>query len=116
MLKSVQILIDINVWHVYAIPMIKKRLAQIESKIKEIKIKLTVIEEMRPGSLTVQYKDPENHSGSYYQLSYTFEMKSRTEYIRKEYVGGIRRQIKNYKQFKRLNSELVALCIERSRL
>ncbi len=96
--------------------MIKKRLAQIESKIKKIKTKLTVIGEMRPGSLTEQYKDPGNHSGSYYQLSYTFEMKSKTEYIRKEYVGDIRRQIKNYKRFKRLNSELVALCIERSKL
>ncbi len=96
--------------------MIKKNLAQIESQIKKIKTKLMVIGEMRPGSLTEQYKNPVNHSGSYYQLSYTFGMKSKTEYIRKEYVYDIRHQIKNYKQFKRLNSELVALCIERSKL
>jgi hypothetical protein len=96
--------------------MIKKNLAQIESKIKKIKTKLMVIGEMRPGSLTEQYKDPVNHLGSYYQLSYTFGMKSKTEYIRKEYVYDIRHQIKNYKKFKRLNSELVALCIERSRI
>ncbi len=96
--------------------MIKKNLAQIESQIKKIKTKLMVIGEMRPGSLTEQYKNPVNHSGSYYQLSYTFGMKSKTEYIRKEYVYDIRHQIKNYKQLKRLNSELVALCIERSKL
>ena len=96
--------------------MVKKNLAQIESQIKKIMTKLMVIGEMRPGSLTKQYKDPVNKLGSYYQLSYTFGMKSKTEYIRKEYVYDIRHQIKNYKQFKRLNSELVALCIERSRL
>ncbi len=96
--------------------MSKKNLAQIEFQIKKIRMKLMEIGEMRPGSLTEQYKDPINKSGSYYQLSYTFGMKSKTEYIRKEYVYDIRRQIKNYKQFKRLNSELVALCIERSRL
>jgi len=96
--------------------MSKKNLAQIEFQIKKIRLKLIEIGEMRPGSLTEQYKDPINKSGSYYQLSYTFGMKSKTEYIRKEYVYDIRRQIKNYKQFKRLNSELVALCIERSRL
>ncbi len=96
--------------------MSKKNLAQIEFQIKKNRMKLMEIGEMRPGSLTEQYKDPINKSGSYYQLSYTFGMKSKTEYIRKEYVYDIRRQIKNYKQFKRLNSELVALCIERSRL
>ncbi len=43
-------------------------------------------------------------------------MKSKAEYIRKEYVYDIHRQIKSYKQFKRLNSELVAFCTKRSRL
>ena len=96
--------------------MVRKDLAQIESQIKKIRTKLMLIGEMRPGSLTEQYKDPVNKLGSYYQLSSTFGMKSKTEYIRKEYVYDIRHQIKNYKQFKRLNSELVALCIARSKL
>ena len=71
---------------------------------------------MRPGSLTRQYKDPENHSGPYYQLSYTLDMKSRTDYIRQEWVSDIRRQIRNYKRFKKLSSEWIALSIEHSRL
>ncbi len=75
-----------------------------------------MIDEMRPGSFTEQYKDPVNQTGSYYQLSYTFEMKSRTEYIRMGCVSDIRRQIKNYKLFKRLNAEWVMLCIEHSKL
>lgn len=71
---------------------------------------------MRPGSLTKQYKDPKQHTGAYYQLSYTLDMKSRTEYVRKECVGEIRRQIRNYKRFKKLNADWVALSIEHSRL
>jgi len=95
--------------------MIEKKLAQIEAQIKIIKTKIMKIGEMRPGSLTEQYKDPVNHTGSYYQLSYTFEMKCRTEYIRKGCVRDIRRQIKNYKRYKRLNAEWIALCIEHSK-
>lgn len=96
--------------------MIKKRLDQIETKIKEIKAQLMMMDEMRPGSFTKQYKDPVNQTGSYYQLSYTFGMKSRTEYIRKGCAADIRRQIKNYKRFKRLNAEWVVLGIEHSKL
>ena len=55
---------------------------------------------MRPGSLTKQYKNPESQAGPYYQISYTLDMKSRTEYIRKEFIGGIRQQISNYKRFR----------------
>ncbi len=72
--------------------------------------------EMRPGSLTRQYKDPESQTGPYYQLSYTLDMKSRTEYIRREYVSDIRRQIRVYKRFKKLSGEWIALSIEQSRL
>jgi hypothetical protein len=37
---------------------------------------------MRPGSLTRQYKDPQHHTGAYWQISYTRHMRSRTEYVR----------------------------------
>jgi hypothetical protein len=50
---------------------------------------------MRPGSLTRQYKDPKSQTGAYYQLSYTLDMRSRTEYIRKEWGSDIRHQIKS---------------------
>ena len=96
--------------------MTKQRLAQIERRIDKIKAELVDIGEMRPGSLTQQYKDPENQSGPYYQLSYTLDMKSRTEYIRRDCVSDVRRQIRNYKRFKKLSGEWVALGIEHSRL
>ncbi len=94
----------------------KKRLKQIENRIEKIKKQLCGIGEMRPGSLTLQYKDPANRTGPYYQLSYTLAMKSRTEYIRKDFVRDIRRQVKNYKLFKQLTNEWVALNIEHSKL
>jgi hypothetical protein len=43
-------------------------------------------------------------------------MRSRTEYIRKEWVSKIRRQIKQYKHYKQLNAEWVSLSIEHSKL
>ncbi len=96
--------------------MTKTKLKQLEKRIERIKSELVKIEAMRPGSLTKQYKDPRKQTGPYYQLSYTFEMRSRTEYIRSEYVGDIRRQVNLYKRYKRLNADWVSLSIEHSKL
>ena len=92
------------------------RLKQIEKRIDRIQSELIKIDAMRPGSLTRQYKDPKKQTGAYYQLSYTLDMRSRTEYIRKEWVSEIRRQIKQYKRYKQLNVEWVSLSIEHSKL
>lgn len=96
--------------------MTHKHLLQIERRIETIKAKLAEIDEMRPGSLSRQYKDRENQTGAYYQLSYTRDMKSRTEYVARDAVRDVRRQIDNYKRFKALTTEWVDLGIEHSRL
>jgi hypothetical protein len=96
--------------------MSQKRVQQIERKIDGIKKGLLEIGPMRPGSLTRQYKDPQHHTGAYWQISYTRRMKSRTEYVRREWVKGIRRQIANHKRFKSLVEQWVDLGIEHSRL
>ena len=96
--------------------MTQSRLIQIQKRIDTIKLKLAAIDEMRPGSLSRQYKDPENQTGAYYQLSYTRDMKSRTEYVARDAVRDVRRQIENYKRFKALTTEWVDLSIEHSRL
>lgn len=96
--------------------MSNNRLVTIERRIERIKAELAAIGDMRPGSLTKQYKDPESQNGSYYQLSYTLDRQSRTEYIRRESVADIRRRVSNYKRFKKLCAEWVALGIEHSRL
>lgn len=96
--------------------MTSKRLAQIDKRIGKIKAEFAAIGAMRPGSLTRQYKDPDRGSGAYYQLSYTLDMKSRTDYIPRNWVSDVRRQVGNYKRFKSLSAEWVALSIERCRL
>jgi len=92
------------------------RLTQIQQRIAKIKAELAAIGEMRPGSLTRQYKDPAAKSGAYYQLSYTREMRSRTDYVARESLREVRREIANYKRFKALTTEWVVLGIEQSRL
>ncbi len=71
---------------------------------------------MRPGTLTRQYRRPQQRQGSYYQLSYTFEMKSRTEYVRAEEVAELRRQIGEYRRYKKLAAQWVALAVRRAQL
>ena len=93
-----------------------KRLRQIEKKIVRIKETLGEIGPMRPGSLTEQFKDRENKEGAYWQISYTRQMHSRTDYIRREWVKATQQQIKEYKTFKRLIETWVALAIEHATL
>ena len=82
--------------------MSEKRIQQIERRIDRIKAALSHVGPMRPGSLTRQYKDRKNKTGGYWQISYTRQMKSRTEYVREEWVPEIRRQIATHKRFKRM--------------
>jgi hypothetical protein len=96
--------------------MSQKRIRQIEQRIDRIKRALQEIGPMRPGSLTRQYKDPQHHTGAYWQISYTRQMKSRTEYVRPEWVKDIRRQTGTHKRFKRLVDQWIDLSIEHSRL
>ena len=96
--------------------MSQKRSQQIEQRIDRIKRALLDIGPMRPGSLTRQYKDPQHHTGAYWQISYTRRMKSRTEYIRPEWVKEVRRQTTTHKRFKRLVDQWIDLRIEHSRL
>ena len=96
--------------------MSQRRARQIERRIDRIKKALLEIGAMRPGSLTRQYKDPQKHTGAYWQISYTRQMKSRTEYVRQESVKEIRHQIATHKRFKRLVDEWIDLSIEHSRL
>ena len=96
--------------------MSKKRVGQIEQRIDRIKKELVEIGSMRPGSLTRQHKDPKDKTGAYWQISYTRQMKSRTEYVRREWVKELRRQIATHKRFKRLVDQWIDLSIRQSKL
>ena len=93
-----------------------KKFRELEKRIEQIKQELQTIQQMRPGSLTRQYHNPQDKTGAYYQLSYTHKMKSRTEYVRSEFVPKIREEISEYKRFKKLVQQWVALAIEHSKV
>jgi hypothetical protein len=93
-----------------------RRLEKITQEIEAIKAQLGQIGIVRPGSLTRQYKDPQNQAGAYYQVSYTHRMKSRTAYVRAPFVKDVRQQIRDYNKLKQLLERWVALGIEHSQL
>ena len=96
--------------------MTEKRIQQIERRIEGIKKALLEIGPMRPGSLTRQYKDPRQRTGAYWQISYTRQMKSRTEYVRRDWVKELRRHIATHKRFKHLVDQWINLSIQQSKL
>ena len=93
-----------------------KTLDQIEERILGVKKRLMEIGEMRPGSLTYQYHKPKEKKGGYYQISYTYQMKSKTEYVRPEFVKDLRGQVAAFRRFKRLVQLWTDLALEYSRL
>jgi len=93
-----------------------KTLSQIKNEIETIKSQLMDIGDMRPGSLTKQYRNPKEQTGEFFQLSYTHKMKSRTEYVRPQFVAQLKQQIRNYKTFKKLIDKWVELGIQYSQL
>jgi hypothetical protein len=91
------------------------RIDQIRKRIERIKSELLAIDEMRPGSLTEQFRKPDDQNG-YYQLSYTHGGRGRTEYVPRGFVRDVQRQLASYKRFKALTTEWIDLSIEQSRL
>ena len=96
--------------------MCKAKIRQIEKQIGTIKAQLQEIGEMRPGSLTQQYRIPKEKIGPYYQISYMHKMKSRTNYVRPQFVKQIRAQAGTYKRFKKLVERWIELAILHSTL
>jgi hypothetical protein len=94
----------------------RKELRKMEKEIKDIKKELMEIGEMRPGSLSQQYRNPTEKEGPYYQLSYMHKMKSRTDYVRPQFVEQTRNQIDAYKRFKKLTQRWVELGIAHAKL
>jgi len=85
-----------------------------ENRIEQIKLQLLRIGPMRPGSLTRQKRSPK-YKGRYYQLSYTHKMRGYTEYTRADFVPELRRQIAEYKKFKKLTGDWISLAIQLSK-
>jgi len=105
----------------------KNELPAVERRIEQIQQELARLGPMRPGSLSEQYnvcgtpgcrckdpKKPQKH-GPYYHLNYTWQGRSRTEFVRAEAVAEVRRELETYKRFRALTTEWVTLSLERAR-
>ena len=90
----------------------KKILARIE----KIKSELQLLGDLRPGSLTKQYKDSKKKTGDFYQINYMHKMKSKSDYVKKEFVETMEEQVKEYKKLKLLINEWIELGIMNSKL
>ena len=89
------------------------KIQAIAKEIKRIKAELMALDDMRPGSLSVQRR---SWGGQYWQLSYTHRGKGHTEYVREARREEVQRQIANYRRFRELTKEWVDLAIEQCKL
>jgi len=95
-----------------------------QRRIRKIKDELLNLGEMRPGALSKQYnvcgksgcrcKDPDKPKkhGPYYQLSFSHQGKSTTQFVKKHLVAEVRTQLRNYIKFRKLTDEWVALAVK----
>jgi hypothetical protein len=87
-----------------------------EKKIRSLFAAMAKLGAMRPGTLTVQYRNPTEKMTPFNQLSYTHGGRSRSEYVRPESLATVRRETETYRKFKALVEEVVELSLEASRL
>lgn len=91
-------------------------LERTEARIEAIKKQLLAQGPMRPGSLTKQYRDPKTKKRPFYQLSYTYRMRSRSEYVRPEHLAVLRQETTAFKRFKKLVNQWIDLALKASQL
>jgi len=91
-------------------------LDQKEKKIRAMLAQVAKLGAMRPGTLTVQYRNPAEKKTPFNQLSYTHKGRSRSEYVRPENLAAIKREVEAHKRFRTLVEAITELSLEASRL
>ena len=87
----------------------------LEKEIRALKQRLARSGAMRPGTLSVQYRNPKKKKTPFNQISYTHKGRSRSEYVRPENLLAVKREIAAYKRFKSTVEALVALSLKAAR-
>ena len=95
---------------------ISKQVKQIEDRISRIKRDLDQLGSMRPGSISRQFRNPQERKTPFYQISYTHQMKSRTEYLRRENLKAVRVEVANFKRFRKLVDQWADAALKLSQL
>jgi len=70
---------------------------------------------MRPGAISKQFRVPKERKRPFYQISYTHQMKSRSEYVRPENLAALKIETRNFKRFRLLINKWIDLSLEASR-
>ncbi|HOC74275.1 MAG TPA: hypothetical protein PKL54_15790 [Candidatus Hydrogenedentes bacterium] len=87
-----------------------------ENKVRALLAGMAKLGAMRPGTLTVQYRNPAEKKTPFNQLSYTHKGRSRSEYVRPENLSAVRREVETFRKFRILVEEVTELSLEASRL
>ena len=99
----------------------------LEKRIHKVKQEIAALGELRPGNLSRQYnvcgnpdcrckETPPRKHGPYYQISFTWHGKSKTQFVRKEDLPEVTKQLRNYKRLRELVDTWIGLGMELSRL
>lgn len=91
-------------------------LKKLEKKIQALKAGLARVGNLRPGKLSVQYRDPKERKTPFNQISYTHKGKSRSEYVRPDNLPSVEKELAAYKKFKKTVELIIDLSLEASRL
>jgi hypothetical protein len=91
-----------------------KTLQTLDAQIQRVKSQLLALGPMRPGTLSRQYRKPRERQGAFWQISYTHQMKSRSEYVRPDEVPAVREEITAFRRYKHLTARWVELALRRS--
>ena len=86
---------------------ILKQVKQIEDRISRIKRDLDQLGPMRPGSISRQYRNPQERKTPFYQISYTHQMKS---------LKAVRVETANFKRFRKLVDQWADAALKLSQL
>lgn len=87
-----------------------------EKRVRTLLARMTALGAMRPGTLSVQYRNPTKKKTPFNQLSFTHKGKSRSEYVRHENLAAVRKEVATYKKFRLLIEKITHLSLETSRL
>jgi hypothetical protein len=99
----------------------------LQNRIQKIKQQIAALGDIRPGALSQQYNvcgnptcrckaTPPVKHGPYYQISFTWKGKSRSQFVRDDDVEEASHQLENYRQLRELVDEWVTLAVELSKL
>ena len=95
--------------------MTNKKVETLLKKISATKNELAALGDMRPGSVTKQFHKRGDKKWPYWQISYTQNQRSKTEYLKDEFVEKIKAEVATYKKFKKLIEKFVNLNVEISK-